>query len=124
MSNWAKEKAKDTKPSNKDTPTLQEHENEVKQELTKLQKEFRERNEQEQKRFKDVCDSNYYFTVCFQNREQLNEFCDMVGLDSEELYFDGREFAKKIGRILKSPDSEFPKTQAFSKDWTNRAMNK
>ena len=125
MSRWADEKKKESvKGKKEDIPTLADHEQAVDEAITELQQAFRDRNEKEQSRFKDVCDSNYYFVVCFSNRPQMEEFCKKVGLDSDEIYIDGREFAKKIGKALEKPDTEFPKTQAFSKSWTDRAMKK
>lgn len=92
--------------------------------IDELHRAFRERTSKENKRFKDVYDTDYYFTVCFSNQEQMVEFCESVGLNSDQIYIDGREFARKIGKALKTADTEFPKTQPFNRDYVARAREK
>lgn len=125
MSRWADDKKKEkSKEDSKNVPSLADYEKTANEAVTELQQAFRDRNEKEQARFKDVCDSNYYFVVCFSNRSQMEEFCGKVGLNSDDIYVDGREFSRKIGKALENPDTEFPKTQAFNKAWTERAIKK
>lgn len=129
MSGWKEARAREAeearlKQDTKKKPSLKEFEDGMAEDLKNVREVFRERAEKENKRFADVCDSDYYFVVCFSNKAQLQEFCDSVGLNSDEIYVDGREFAKRIKRTLSTPDTDFPKIQPFNKDYVDRARNK
>lgn len=123
MSKWKDQRAAEAKKE-APVPTLEELEAGFKEDFDELHNAFRDRAAKEQKRFMDVCDTGYYFTVCFSNRDQLIEFCESVGLDPDNMYMDGREFAKRIKRALKTPDTEYPKTQPFARDYVNRSMER
>ena len=103
---------------------MEEFEDDMETGMEELHGAFRQRFEKEQKRVLDVCNADYYFVVCFSNKGQLDEFCSTVGLNPDEIYYDGRVFARKINRALKTPDTVFPKILPFSKDYTERARNK
>ena len=107
-----------------EAPTLEDVEQGFLDTTDSLHEAFRNRAEREKKRFHDACDSNHYFTVYFTSFEQLEEFCDSVGLDPMLLYIDGREFAKRIGRALKTPDYDPPQIQPFNKDYMARSLDK
>lgn len=119
MSSWKQMRDDEEEVQQCEDPqsTLEEVEAAMRQEATDLQKAFRDRAKKENQRFQDVCDTDYYMTVCFSNRAQMEEFCESVGLDADEIFIDGREFARKIGKALKTPDSQFPKVQAFNRDY-------
>ena len=102
-------------------PSLEDFEQEMDEQLDDAQKAFRERITKEEKRLKDACDCNYYFTVFFQNSAQLYEFCDKFGIDRDLLYVDGRELAKQFNKALETKDMAFPKIQQFNKDYVARA---
>lgn len=132
MSKWRDQVQAEQKPAKgkkaqpapePENPTLEEFEQEMADSMDQLHQAFRERAAKEQQRVLDVCDSNYYFVVCFSNAQQLTEFCESVKLNPNEIYVDGREFAKKINRALKTPDTDFPKTQPFNKDYVKRARD-
>ena len=91
-------------------------------EESELLQKFKERHAKESKRRQDVTDSNYYFVVCFSNNDQLKEFCDQFGLNPDLLYMDGKYFAKNVNKALQTPDTDFPRVQAGSKDYRDRAM--
>ena len=129
MSKWKEAReAEAQKASNKnkkdEVPSLEEFEKGMASDIDALHQAFRDRAKQEEKRFADVCDSDYYFVVCFSNNAQLLEFCDSVGLNPDEIYIDGRDFARKIRRALKTPDTEPSKIQPFNRDYLARAMHK
>lgn len=126
MSRWRDEREREKKKAAEkkakpQVPTLEEFEEGMTEDLQKVRESFRERKEREDKRFADVCDSNYYFVVCFSNNAQMVEFCERVGLNADEIYVDGREFASKINRALKTPNTDFPKVQNFGRDYKERA---
>lgn len=91
-------------------------------EESELLKKFKERHEKESKRRQGVTDSRYYFVVCFSNNEQLVEFCDKFKLRSEQLYMDGKEFSKKVGKALDAPDTQFPRYHTAGADYAKRAL--
>ena len=127
MSKWKEQKAAEAKVAEKkkpEPPSLEQFEEGMASDIDALHQAFRDRAKQEEKRFSDVCDSDYYFVVCFSNNAQLVEFCESVGLNPDEIYIDGREFARKIKRALKTPDSEPARIQPFNKDYVARARSK
>ena len=127
MSKWKEQKEAEAKAAEEEALRLEELEAALLHDLdeeSELLKGFKERREKEAKRAQDVTDANFYFVVCFSNNIQLEEFCDNFGLNSDEVYMDGRDVAKKLKKALKSPDTEFPKTQPFNKEYVNRAREK
>lgn len=88
-----------------------------------IEKSFRERMKQENSRFRDMCDTEYWFCVCFTSREQRNEFLEKIGIDPELKYIDGREMAKAYRKSIKTPDLEFAQTRPFDKEYIDRAMD-
>ena len=125
MSKWADQKKAEKTEQKKEEPAqLEEFEQAMAESVNQLQTAFREKIVKEDKRVNDVCNADYYFVVCFSNRDQLFEFCEGVGLNPNEIYFDGRQFARRINKALKTPDTDFPKVQPFNKDYVKRARTK
>lgn len=125
MSKWADQKAAEQKKQEQqpqEPQTLEEFEQATADGMEQLHQAFRDRAAKEDQRVLDVVNCDYYFVVCFSNRRQLFEFCDRTGLNPNEIYMDGREFARKINRALETPDTQFPKTQPFNRDYVKRAM--
>ena len=120
MSRWADQK-KPKQEEPQEPQTLEEFEEGTATGMEKLHQAFRDRAAKEEQRVLDVVNCDYYFVVCFSNREQLFEFCEKTGLNPNEIYMDGRTFARKINRVLQTPDTKFPKTQAFNRDYMSRA---
>lgn len=92
--------------------------------IKELHSAFRDKAQKENKRFMDVTNTDYYFCVCFRSQEQMKEFCKSVGLDPQQIYIDGKEFARKIGRVVKSPDPVLPRQQGGWKELRDIAMDK
>lgn len=84
---------------------------------------FKERMRKENKRTATVLDAGYYFVVCFNNREQLNEACEALDFDKTSLYFDGKDFMRAIKRCQRKPDLEFPNTRKIDKDFEGMVMS-
>ena len=127
MSSWKKQREAELEKQQaeeEDVQTLEEVEQGFLETAEELHQSFRDRAEKENKRFHDACDSNHYFTVYFSSYEQMEEFCNSVGINPMLLYVDGREFAKKINRALKTPDYQPPRIQPFNRDYTARALDK
>lgn len=96
----------------------------MRQDVDDLAQSFRDRMKAETKRHREVTDSNYYFTVCFTNQEQMNEFLTAMGFDPYSHFISGKKLAAACNRAIQTPDTRFPKTQAFNKDYLALAKGK
>lgn len=81
MGYWDKKNAanKVQEESQQEEDTLENLEKETLEELGDVEKSFRERMNAESKRFRDMCDTEYWFCVCFTSREQKEEFLKKSG---------------------------------------------
>lgn len=123
MAYWDKRKPKREEPEEEDDITLEELEKQTLEDLGEVEKSFRERMKKENKRFLDMCDTEYWFCVCFTSRAQKEELLKLLKMDVDEKYIDGRELAKAIKKELKTPDLTFAKIKGADKDFSARAMD-
>lgn len=77
--------------------------------ISEAKKGFRDRLTKENKRFQDMCDTEYWCCVCFTSRAQKEEFLSKLGLDTDEKYIDGKQMARAVNRALETPDLQFAK---------------
>lgn len=122
MGYWDKREPKKRETEAAAEVSLEQLEADSMKELDEVEKSFRERMANENKRFRDMCDTEYWFCACFTSREQKEEFLKALGLDSEEKYIDGRELAKAVKRPIKTPDLKFAKIGKGSKEYLDRTM--
>ena len=62
---------------------------------------FQKRAADEAKRFKEATDSEHWVAVCFQTREQKEEFLRALNLtDLGDKYLDGQKVARRLGKSL------------------------
>lgn len=81
----------------KGVPVTGDAEADSKAELTALQQGFRDRNAAERERFERATDSEHWFAVTFESREQKEAFLTAVGcLAHGDKYLDGRVLAKAL----------------------------
>lgn len=69
-------------------------------EMSALQDGFAKRAKAERARFNRVTDSEYWFAVCFESREEKDRFLKAVGVHKKMMgdkYLDGRKLAKILG---------------------------
>lgn len=69
-------------------------------EFSALQKGFRERADRENKRRQRATDSEYWFAVCFESREEKEAFLKAARVSKKlmgDKYLDGRMLAKMLG---------------------------
>lgn len=69
-------------------------------EFDALQKGFADRAKAERKRFKQATDSEYWFAVCFESREEKEKFLKAAGVVVSMMgdkYIDGRKLAQVLG---------------------------
>ena len=65
------------------------------EELTELQRAYRERAKAESSRFTDATDSEFWFAVCFANREEKDAFLAKFKITPlGDKYVEGREVEK------------------------------
>ena len=124
MGYWEKKEDRDTRrqePMGDPVGNLADLEQACEQELSQVNASFRERMKAENDRFRDMCDTEYWCCVCFNNRAQREEFLRSVGFDPDEKYIDGKELARAIKRPVKTPDMEFARTRPFDRDFIERS---
>lgn len=86
--------------------------------LDAVQRGFRERAKNEDKRFELVVDSEYWFAVCFQSRAQKERFLmAMKWIELGDKYLDGQEVARLMGVDLPAEQVPFQSTGKIDKDW-------
>lgn len=112
MGYWDKreEQEQQEKLKGEDT-TLEQLEQDCLEELDEVAQGFRDRMKAEKKRFRDMCDTEYWFCVCFTSREQKEELMTALGLDAAEKYIDGKELARAFKREIQTPDLRFSATR-------------
>lgn len=78
---------------------------------------FKSQAKNEEKIFKDNTDTEFWFAVCFQNREQKEAFLKALDLISHgDKYLDGQFVAKKLGVELP------PVVRKFNKGEVEKSM--
>ena len=92
-----------------DTGSVQEN---AKQELKAIKSAFKRQVDHEKRNISHRFDTEYWFAVCFQDRDQKNAFLAALDLlKSGDKYIDGRVLAHRLGIAL--PESE------MRYDWNN-----
>lgn len=120
MGYWEKKTPAESAVEEIEAVNLEQLEAEGFEAVGEIEKSFRERMKQENSRFRDMCDTEYWFAVCFTSREQRNEFLEKIGIDPELKYIDGREMAKAFRKSIKTPDLEFAQIRPFDKEYLKR----
>lgn len=125
MGYWDKKNAanKVQEESQQEEDTLENLEKETLEELGDVEKSFRERMNAESKRFRDMCDTEYWFCVCFTSREQKEEFLKKIGMETDVKYIDGKDMARAYRKAIKTPDLDFAKVKPYDKEYGNRARD-
>lgn len=123
MGYWDKKQPKAPEVEEIDAIGLEELESDVEKELLDVEKSFRERMSVENKRFRDMCDTEYWFCVCFTSREQKDEFLRSLQLNPDEKYIDGKELARAVKRPIKTKDLEFARISKTSKDYLSNIID-
>lgn len=86
-----------------DMPPPNEAEAEALAEASQVLTGFRERAKRENDRFVDATDSEYWIAICFQTRDQKEEFLRKTNLaDLGDKYLDGMQVAQVMGIKLTS----------------------
>ena len=94
------------------------------QELSAVLSGFKGRAQVENQRFLDATDSEYWFAVCFQTREQKEEFLEKLKLmEIGDKYLDGMEVAKALGIELESRVPDLPRVKTFDLELVSLALD-
>lgn len=89
-----------------------------KADLNEVQKSFRERIKMENERFQNTTDSEYWFAVCFQTREQKEAFLKAMNLFLiGDKYLDGIEVAKQLGINIPAANINYLPNGKVDKDF-------
>lgn len=90
-------------------------------EFAVVETEFQKRASDEQKRFQKATDSEFWVCLCFQTREQCEEFLAKCGhAEPDEKYVDGVKFARLIGKPVTPDETPFGKTK-IDPTWSKMA---
>lgn len=120
MGYWNDNEVKKTKD---DHIELEQLESECLDELGDVEKSFRERMGAENKRFKDMCDTEYWCCICFTSRTQKEEFLESLEFDGDLKYIEGKEFARAVKRPVKTEDLRFARIGKGSKEYLGRLID-
>lgn len=89
-----------------------------KADLDEVQASFRERVKMENQRFKNTTDSEYWFAVCFETREQKEKFLKVMDLFVHgDKYLDGKLLAEKLGIDLPDANMTYLPDGKIDKDF-------
>jgi hypothetical protein len=89
-------------PANAETASIAE--------IAAVTNAFKDRKTQDQKRFVQATDSEYWCCLCFQTREQKDEFLAKMNLaDLGDKYLDGIDVAKRLHITLTSETPAMPR---------------
>lgn len=102
---------------------LEQFESECLEELGEVEQSFRERMSAENKRFRDMCDTEYWCCICFTSRAQKEEFLGSLDFDVDLKYIEGKEFARAVKRPVKTEDLKFARIGKGSKDYLGRLID-
>ena len=102
-----------------DDETAEQHADRV---LSEAEQAFKDRAKAEQKRFELATDSEYWLAMCFQSRQQKEDFLaalrEKLGLkDDGDKYLDGWEVAKALGIQLTREDVPYNTSSKLDKRW-------
>ena len=86
---------------------------EVKVQLSKLER-FKGRLEAERATKIDLLDTEYWFAVSFETREQVEAFCAWLGRGYDGKYVDGLALAARLG-VDVGPRAKFPAERPFAR---------
>lgn len=96
-------------------PTPEDAERAAEDEVNEVLRAFKERAGREDRRFVDATDSEFWIAVCFQTREQKEEFLRKSGwINHGDKYLDGMRVAHEMGITLESPVPQVPQHR---QDW-------
>jgi LPS O-antigen subunit length determinant protein (WzzB/FepE family) len=93
-------------------------------EVSEVLEGFRRRAERENQRMTDAIDSEYWVALCFQTREQKEEFLHKAGLiDLGDKYLDGMKVARALKIKLSSRVPDLPQPRKFDDEYVSIAMD-
>jgi hypothetical protein len=106
------------------TPLGFEMEQAPREEMNAILQGFKSRSEREDQRVLDATDSEYWVALCFQTREQKEEFLTKLRLiDLGDKYIDGMKAAKVLGVKLESRIPDMPRHRPFDREYLDIALD-
>ena len=77
--------------------------------------------EEHKDRFEKVTSDGYWFCVYFNNDQQKEEFLESIGLERNCRYIPGKEFARKCGKTISTPNFDFGEEKKPVKEFKDRS---
>ena len=122
MGYWDKKSEEEVqKTEEEDIMPLEVYEYLAEQKLEEDGEYLSRKMEEHKERFQKVTSDGFWFCVYFNTDDQKEEFLDSINLERNCRYIDGQEFAKKIGKVLKTPNFDFGKEKLPVKEFKDRA---
>ena len=91
-----------------DVPITGKLDKDAKAELSAVLAAFKKRDKKEQVDKRAILDSEYWFCICFQSREQKDAFLKALDLfEHGDKYLDGQFVAKKLGIAIPSANVRY-----------------
>ena len=101
--------------------TLAEYEYLAEQKLEEDGEYLSRKMQEHKERFEKVTSDGFWFCVVFNNDDQKEEFLQSIGLSKDERYIRGSEFARIIGKQLKTKDFDFGEEKKPVREFKDRA---
>ena len=127
MSKWKEEREAERlareEAERKERLTLPEVEAEMRDQVESANlAAFKARRERDSALTGVYTDARFYFVVCFNTHDQMNEALAKLNFPANSLYLDGHDMMREVGRPIESPDIAPQRIRVFNKDYTDRAM--
>ena len=121
MGYWDKKAEEEVEEREKPDITLEEYEVLAEVKLEDNGTYLSRKMEEHKDRFKNVVSDGYWFCVYFNNDGQKEEFLESLGLEKNCRYIPGKEFARKCGKTISTPNFDFGEEKKPVKEFVERA---
>lgn len=121
MGYWDKKAEEEVEEREKPDITLEEYEVLAEVKLEDNGTYLSRKMEEHKDRFKNVVSDGYWFCVYFNNDGQKEEFLESLGLEKNCRYIPGKEFARKCGKTISTPNFDFGEEKKPVKEFAERA---
>lgn len=121
MGYWDKKAEQEVEETEQPEMTLAEYEYLAEQKLEEDGEYLSRKMQEHKERFEKVTSDGFWFCVVFNNDDQKEEFLQSIGLSKDERYIRGSEFARIIGKQLKTKDFDFGEEKKPVREFKDRA---
>ena len=121
MGYWDKKSEEEVETREKPDLTLEEYEVLAEVKAEDAGKYLSRKMTEHKDRFEKVTSDGYWFAVYFNNDAQKEEFLEKINLEKNCRYIPGKEFAKKCGITISTPNFDFGEEKKPVKEFKERA---